>query len=241
MSNMHSMQPKEIGTGKSRGLERQGGFTKALSVGVALLFLFLIALFLNLFNATVADHEAYVSLMVDANQSSHNRSSKTAYTAAQIRHDVRKDLFFLEGEVYHELRLICSSSVMRLHRGSDGKSQLIEDMGGVECLMQEELYYVDSNGKRSATPCELAVPMQVIRRCTADCAQYSYQTELCIAQEVEIFRYLCHGHSLNEVKIESLIPVMTGKSASIEFSLAGSELNFKAKQLKGTWSVGGAS
>jgi hypothetical protein len=214
---------------------RQQPFRKTIVIGIGLLLCAVVGIGFKYFRATEQDQEAYFSLMVEANQSGVDRAPKTAYTAAQKRQGVRKELTFLSNDRYMQLELLCADSTLRYHRHAEGHSELVEDMSKVLCLMQEELYYLNAEGKKSASACERSVPMQIIRVCVAAEAVYSYQTELCTAEQVEIKRYVCAGHSLRNVKLDSLTPVMKGTAAHIEFSLSGGHLNFKATRLQGLW------
>lgn len=190
--------------------------------------------FFLLFRASQLDREAYVSLMAESNPTHADKSKRTAYTASQERRQVRKEMFFLSGGARLQLQLLCSASILRLHQQSGG-TKLIEEMTKVKSYMQEELFYLSPTGAKSPSPVEGGSLMQMVCCCEAESAVYFYQTEICQAEDVQIARYIVPGHTLRDLQLETLVPIMKGKANSVEFSMGGGELNFKASQLKATW------
>ena len=142
------------------------------------------------------------------------------YTASQYKRRVRKDLFFLSDERKRHVALEAEESVLRLCRGKEC-TELLEEMKGVTCLMQEELLYL---GDRKA---------QRLRRCVAKEAVYSYHTGLFSAQEVYLNSYIASGHALEEA--HPITPLTEGVAKSVEFSLSGKETGFLVHHLKASF------
>lgn len=197
--------------------------------------------YMQLFNVSEKDRARYFKLMEDSNPSLVEKSKRTPYTASQERHQIRKDVYYTANEKPMHLLLTSKDAVLQLHQKQEGGSQLIEQMKGVKCYMQEELFYVHLSGERVDPKRPVpkgAKPMQLVRYCKTDNASYCYKTKIMTSNDVFVARYLAPGHSLETVNFETLEPVMQGTAAFVEFSLGGKALAFKAEQLKAKFGKG---
>lgn len=220
------------------------------------LFIFFVCLVLwKVFLVTSEDQIAYAHLVQEANPI--NSSTKVGpYTAQQQRKGVQKDVLLMQGNERLQLRLTSQEAVMIFDHQVD-ETQLIEKMHGVKCWMQEELFYLlpdgreallQDNGKlliRHEDPqnrkgwveasTKGVKPMQILRYLEADDAVYFYKSEQVVAENVQVSRFILPGHTLID-DLTSYKPHIKGKAKKVEFSLSGKEINFKAYQLKASFS-----
>jgi len=180
--------------------------------------------------------------------------ASTDYLVRQTRHKVQKQLLFTENEQRMELQLSANDTQM-IYDHSSNQTKIVEQMNGIVCTMQEELYYILPDGREACffneetllirnedvkNPTSYVskatkgiVPMQIIRHMVADKGFYDYKSDLFFAENVKIERFTASSHELTP----SLNPkkkLMNGIADSIEFSLDGKKLNFKANKLKAT-------
>ena len=101
------------------------------------------------------------------------------------------------------------------------KVEVVEQLGKVICIMQEELYY------------DGAKPMQRVRYLEAERACYNYNSHLFVAEDAKLWKYQLEGHT-PPTKITHTNPLMRATAHSVEFTLKGEKLNFIAHQMKAT-------
>lgn len=171
----------------------------------------------GVFSYNEKDRERYYELV------HHEEDLETAKISNHRRFNLRKDFYFTKGNERLQMWLKSASAELKLER-QGGKNAVIEHMRDVTCYMQEEVYY--------AAPDK---PMQIIRHLKADAASYHYQKDLFVAENVQISRYLIPGSTLVETGVEDNKLLMTGLAKRVEFSLNGSDPNFKAYQLKSSF------
>jgi hypothetical protein len=175
--------------------------------------------------------------------------------ARQHRGDVYKEVWFVKG--HKRLRYSMHSKHSELVIVNSEEDRLmIENLAGIICFMQEELFYMLSNGKEAVVQADGRllirdadvkdpaswvsentkglVPMQLVRYLEADNGTYHYNTNSFAASEVKIKRFATEGHELIN-SIEGLDPLMVGLAQAVEFSLGREGINFKAHHLKATF------
>lgn len=207
-----------------------------------------------LFYPTDKDYLEYRALVSKANPTNSNVPT-TPYKATQRRKNTQKDVMFIQGSDQLHLSLnSLEADVILDHRNES--TELIEKMRGVTCLMQEELFYIlpdgrevikHANGKlllrqgdfdRPSSWINPAFvelkPMQRIRYLEAEAATYYYKSEQLVAEQVKIFRYTMPGHKIPTSFLNKKLE-MKGVARSVQFSLSGGELNFKARNFKASF------
>lgn len=211
----------------------------------------------GLFTASAEDHAAYQALVTAANPTN-LKGQPAPYVATQKRKQVQKDIIFSQGDERLQLRLISAESDIILDHQAE-KTELIEKMRDVTCLMQQELYYllpdgrealIQPNGKllvRDGDPQDPSVwierdqagikPMQQLHNIEAREAVYHYKSEMLQADNVHIARYIVPGHQIVS-SVRDYKPYATAKANNVEFSIAGKEINFKATRMKATFNNG---
>lgn len=195
----------------------------------------------------------YDELMMKTGAKNEDKASSD-YLVRQTRLKVQKQLLFTENEQRMELQLLADNTQMIYDHSSD-QTKIVEEMNGIVCTMQEELYYILPDGREACffnketllirnqdakNPASYLprvtkgiIPMQIIRHMVADKGFYDYKNDLFFAENVKIERFTATGHELTP----SLLPkkkLMNGVADSIEFSLDGKKLNFHANKLKAT-------
>ena len=195
----------------------------------------------------------YDELMMKTGAKKEDKTSSD-YLVRQTRQQVQKQLLFTENEQRMELQLLADNTQMIYDHSSD-QTKIVEQMNGIVCTMQEELYYILPDGREACffdegtllirnedakNPASYVsqatkgiVPMQIIRHMVADKGFYDYKNDLFFAENVKIDCFTALSHELTL----SLIPkkkLMNGVADSVEFSLDGKKLNFKANKLKAT-------
>jgi hypothetical protein len=166
----------------------------------------------------------YKRLMTLSNKESVN-SPKQDYTAKQSRVNVQKNVSFVDHGRVLEMRLQAGKSDLMFDHQAE-KTQIVEKMENVVCLMQEELYELPDH-----------TPMQTIRSIHAKTASYYYKDDHFVADQVNYARYTFPGLTLPK-NVDSGKPLMRGVAKAVEFSLDGKEMNFKAHELKATFQKG---
>lgn len=175
-------------------------------------------------------------------------------TAKQRSISMRKDMFFFEGNERLQMRLKSAEAELVLEKHGNENS-LVEHMKNVVCDMQEEVYYVLTDGRHVykqedgkfllkngseyiPEDSQNLQAMQVIRRLEADAATYHYQQDLFVAENVKVLRYMIPGHKIDDEASHPIL-MMSGMAKWVEFSLNNKALNFKAYQLKSKFYSGG--
>lgn len=138
-----------------------------------------------------------------------------------------------------------------------GRFEVIEQLSEVQAVIQEELFYslpdgreaiLQPNGKyliKGGDP-SLAdswveegtdlTPMQTLRLIDAVHACYNYNTQLFLAQNVELKTFKVKGHQ-PLLSFDGETPEMSGKAQSVELLLKEGEMHFAAKGFKATFSL----
>lgn len=170
---------------------------------IALLFLVIVitaGTLFYFFSLDERDERAYAAL---------KRLTETKFEesrSSQNKREVRKEIF---SSRLH-MRILSEASEMTWVR-SLGKNELLEEMRGVEALMQEEI-------KKGS---------QIIRRLLAETATYDFKNEKLIAQKVKLYRYEIPGEVLPE-KISGLSPLQEGEAIWAEVYLKEGRIDLNA-------------
>jgi hypothetical protein len=151
------------------------------------------------------------------------------------------------------IRILCKNS--ELFFFPEGKNvEVVEQMDQVDCLIQEEFYYLLPTGQEALTypghnnlllrgqdphlanswidPQKIRVkPMQKIRSLKASKACYNYTTNLFIADHVKMWSYEIPGHE-PPLSIKGLKAHMESTADSVEFLLNEQDFTIKAHHLK---------
>lgn len=205
-----------------------------------------IGIFVYMLFPNATDKSDYNAL-VRAAETRRSEEPLSPYIARQYRTSVRKDILFTEKEGRIQLKLLSTDTELVFDQNEE-KLQIIENMHDVHCYMQEELFYLLPNGREVKKTKEgtfvlkdknesveteesLLKPMQIIRVLDAAFASYTYSTDLFVAQNATVARYLLQGHTFTDDISQGKL-MMNGIAQTIEFSLGGESLNFKAYQLK---------
>jgi hypothetical protein len=160
----------------------------------------------------------------DLLKSSHPEADDSSLSySQQKREKVRKQIWY-QDETPLYFRIDSDESELFFFR-QNSRIEVIEQLGKIVCIMQEELYY---DGLK---------PMQRIRYLEAERACYNYNSHLFIAEDVKLWKYQLEGHTPPD-KIAHINPLMHAIAHSIEFTLQGDKLDFIAHQMKATINSG---
>jgi hypothetical protein len=171
---------------------------------------------LFIFPIRKSDYLLFDELLKSSNPETH--SPLLSYSQ-QKREGVCKQIWYQDdGPLY--FRINSEESELFFFRQSN-RVEVVEQLGKVTCLMQEELYY--ENDK----------PMQRVRYLEAERAIYNYNSHLFVAEDAKLTKYQLEGHT-PPTEIKHVNPLMRMKAQSVEFSLKGEKLNFIAHQMKAT-------
>lgn len=233
---------KRGGVPKDIGMHFPGAYL--LTIGIFLLCL--VYLYITLGRIDDVDRLAYQTL----SESMDGSDAESSYTSRQQRQGLQKDLLYSDKGQRLQMRLKSDLAELSLDH-HDGKVDIVENMHGVTCYIQEELFYSLPDGREAfkqvdgrllikhSKPDDSSAwisadasgvkPMQIIRFLEADTAFYYYRNDKFVAENVKVTRYITSGHTIEEaVKEQELI--MSGLAAWVEFNVK--EANFKAYQLK---------
>lgn len=139
-------------------------------------------------------------------------SSLTLYS--QHREGLRRDLWATKGDT--RLHAIHYSDVADL-MANQSNQELIEEMRGVRCLIQEAI----TDTPKSQVFCSLKAPEAI----------YDYNRLILQAQQVQFARYQCTGHHLPEVYDRAHL-LLSGDAASVKV-VAEQDFSIQATGFKG--------
>jgi hypothetical protein len=135
----------------------------------------------------------------------------------QKREGVSKHIWYQENNPLY-IRIVSQESELFFF-SQNNQMEVIEQLGNVVCLMQEDLYF------------EKEKPMQRVRYLEAESASYNYNTHLFVAEEAELWTFQLPGHELPKTVMGNT-PILHATAQSVEFSLKGDQLNFLAHRMK---------
>lgn len=178
-------------------------------------------------------YQTYHDLMVNAGVKKEDLKA-TPYIIKQKRFNVQKDILFMEDEKRMQLKLNANEAELVFDHHDD-QTDMVEQMRGVTCEMQEELFYQLPNGQRATDdPSQKNLkPMQTVRSMKASHGTYTYESDRFRANNVEIEKFTTPGHTLNSPLFDKK-KLMSGLADLAEFSLDGKRIQFQANQLKAT-------
>jgi len=161
------------------------------------------------------DYALYDELLKSSNPET--QEANLSYSQ-QKREGVSKQIWYQDDSPLY-FQIVSDESELFFFR-QNNTVEVVEELGKVTCVMQEELYF------------EGTKPMQKVRYLEAERASYNYNNQLFVAEEVELWKYQLEGH---EPPTHFHSPaVMHAKAQSIEFTLKGEKLNFVAHRMKAT-------
>lgn len=114
----------------------------------------------------------------------------------------------------------------------------VEELEGVTCIMQDEVFYHLSDGtkipfeKASSYPPADLIPMQAVRYMEAEKAVFDYKTQHFFAEGVKLWEYLLPGHQLVTHVTPETPAVMTGTAKSAVIKINGKKFDFQASQMR---------
>jgi hypothetical protein len=169
-----------------------------------------LALALLIFPCHNQAHEEYARLLQVSKQV-HKQDAK------QLRSEVSKQIWYQDNTPLH-IRIESPQSELFFTQHNN-QVEVIEQLGNVICIMQEELYYEGDQ------------PMQKVRYMEGEHARYHYNSRLFIAHNVKLWQYEIEGHTPPEVQpIASSI--MSATADSVEFVLKNEALDFTACHMR---------
>lgn len=191
----------------------------------------------------------YLELIERAKRLDHN----TLVSAQQRREGVLKEIWVSKERPFY-MRLLCKSSELFFFE-QQGRIELVEQMDGVRCLVQEELFYLLPNGKEAVVKegnkllirhrdprltsswvdPELPglIPMQHLCYFEAKRGEFHYETNAFTGEEIHLWRYRAPGHDPTRALLDKEA-LFTATSKSIECSLAERSPQLTAYQLQAT-------
>ncbi len=200
------------------------------------------------------DYQEYEEILRAANPEAFSNELDVE-VGRQQREGVEKNIWFSEENDRLHLRLISESSEL-LFSSYGRQQELLEHLDGVQITMQEALYWLTPDGKKASRQPDgrilvegadpnlpsswykeddpALVPMQRIRYLEADRGVQNYTDNLFTAEQVTLSRYLTTGHTLTD-DLQAGQVLMKGLARSIDFSLGGGSIQFRAHQFKATF------
>jgi hypothetical protein len=202
-------------------------------LGVAMIAIIAAMIFSRCF--LEVDYLGYQKVLERANPALPLETEST-YKASQQKKRVQKAYWHSRGDQLLEGILTCSEAELVYEKEGE-KQVIVEYMKGVRCLIQEELFYLSSNGKKTSSlpqnP-EGYSEQQAIRYLVADSAKYHYTSETLEAVNVDLWYYTAPGHKLFMTMPENQT-VKKSRAASVTLSFIEKTLKFKAEKLQGTY------
>ena len=209
------------------------------------------ALSIKLLHIEKQDYIAYKELLESSNPSKENHLTSISQ---QSRQGVCKQLWFNNKDpIFCQIKSADSELSFYFE---DNQIKVVEKMGVVHCIVQEERFYLLPDGReaiqqedgrlllRHASPDDPAswvdpsipglTPMQLIRYMQADKATYDYASQLFVAEDVKLWKYKLEGHEPPSA-LEQTDFLMSGTARSVEFAFKGEKFDLQAHSLKATF------
>lgn len=212
-----------------------------------------LAMLYLLTSPTEGARESYRALIARMERERESDLKNAPFIASQERKEVVKNIY-TEKDRLHS-RIEAASSRLTYDKNGEG-SALVEELEGVTCIVQMELFYLTEDGEEivageegglycrtsgeAASASHTLTPVQRVRRIAAHSASYSYTKESLLVDHPAIAEYRALGHALPESFDEALL-LVEGVAESATLSFSRSRVVFSAKRLKGSLhSKGGA-
>ncbi len=185
-------------------------------------FLFLTLLSLLWVGQTVvlrkSDLKAYKNLQQKAKELATTRSESSSQ---QTRQGVRKDLWVSQEDGKRlQYRIDSESSVLTLIPKAD-KLDIVENLRGIQCWMQDKLYVLDKK------------PMQQMRFFEAEEGVYRYSSQEFLAKTVSLSFFRLPGSTL-PLTSNPTAAFLKGVAEGVSFSISGKDPQFHAQRFKAT-------
>jgi hypothetical protein len=199
------------------------------------------------------DYEEYLQLMEKAKPAKSDVPTPQV-ASKQTRKQVQREFFWNTPTGRLQTLLRYDNSSFSSDKAED-RREVIENMQHLTGYMQEELYYQLKDGRevipqddnswklRNGDPYLPTAgeesswkSMQVIRYFAADTADYYYNSNLLIANQVDLIRFKAPGHLLVTTR-QGYKPLVQGVARAIECSFAEGKPNFKAIELKASFTL----
>jgi hypothetical protein len=140
----------------------------------------------------------------------------------QIRHDVRKDIWFTQDDKSRlHYRIESARSLLTLIP-IQNHFEVVETLQGIRCLMQDKLY------------AEGESPLQQVRLLQAQEGLYRYTTQEFTASGVDLSLFRIAGHDLPSVEIQDKFAFLKGIAKDASFTFSGKTPQFQAGEFKAT-------
>lgn len=227
-------------------------FKRSYFFSLCFLCLVTIALCFRFLSSQPTDKKKYQNIV---EHSLPKTASDTVNFSKHTRNSVTKDIW-LEKE--NSLQICIKSNISELFFYPEGKNFVVkEEMQGVCCIAQEELFYVLEDGREvvkteegvlrlrqsnhalslDALDVSTLQPMQLIRYIQAKQASYDYQSGLLTAHQATLYQYKVPGHTLPD-SIQGAQTLMLGEAEIVAMTLNKQRLDFKAHSFKATFELG---
>lgn len=159
-------------------------------------------------------------------------SSRNLYsTTNQTRQGVSKDIWFTqEDKTRLHYRIESRSSLLTLVPKEADNFEVIENLQGIKCWMQDKLYFSDDHH----------TAMQQMRFFEADEGTYTYTSQQFIAQTVTLSLFRLPGHSL-VIDCNPKKAFLKGIAKDVSFSVSGNTPQFQAQHFKASFKNNGDS
>lgn len=196
----------------------------------------------------------YYTLMQKAQVGSQSKRGNDSFMAMQERIGVTKAIYFFNENRRLNMQIFSKKSdLVYDHRTK--KAEVIEKLSDIQCYMQEELYYLTSDGRevfqnengdyiiknktnrdeKLGDNFEISAlkPMQKLRYIKATNAIYEITNEALIAYYAEIYQIRMPGHQIPEIIEPSGEIIVKTYADEITMKVEEKGVNFSAKGLKG--------
>lgn len=187
---------------------------KTVIITSIITFGFWALIFWNLFTINQEDAEQYQKLIAKKNHLENSFSSQGQIT--QTRHDVQKDIWFIDEEDRLHFRLHSKTSYLQICLNHK-KLQLQETLENLKCWAQDKLYYDN-------------IPMQTIRYFTADLGTFTFPDYLFTAKKVQMSFFHLSGSFLPKTIPQN--PYLEGVAKEVFFNLSNNHPEFSAFHLQ---------
>lgn len=147
--------------------------------------------------------------------------TKAPISADQKRHGVRKEIWFTQDDTSRlHFRIDSKASTLTL-LPQDDKVDMIENLEGIRCWMQDKLYTAEAG------------PMQQLRYFEAETGTYHLASQQFLAQSVYLSLFRIPGMIL-PVTLDAQKAFLRGIASDVSFSVAGKSPQFHAERFRAT-------
>lgn len=144
---------------------------------------------------------------------------------------LQKEIWIGSGSERKQILLNSTDAQLELHPKKDS-IEVIEHLKNVVIYLQEDLYFVDKEGKKVDKQGQATQTVQQILCIKSKLADYHWNTYTIITKDADIERFQTSGTQIPKDSVSVDQSIMHGNAESVVLSFAKQNISFKAYRFK---------